>query len=271
MLSASITAPAAAQLATSPGTSGLPMYGENKPPQLSAGDATVTESDDQSVVARVPVTLSAPASRTVTVQYVTIDGTATAPEDYLARLATLVFAPGQTQHTVEVPIVGDHAAEQTESFGVALARAGGATVAREIGVVTILDDDAASTTPVADRTPPDVRVGRPRLKRTSKATSVLVRVSCPGAEESCRGRMTLFTRADRAARATLLRRERRLGRVSFTLSGGKARTLRVKLGKRVIGAARRSGRLRVAAYVLTDDVNGNTDRAARSATLRFRR
>src|SRR5437879_1378342 len=48
---------------------------------------------------------SAPSSDTVTVQFATADGTATAPTDYLATSGTLVFAPGVTQQQIQVTMV----------------------------------------------------------------------------------------------------------------------------------------------------------------------
>jgi hypothetical protein len=43
------------------------------------------------------------------------------------------------------------------------------------------------------------------------------------------------------------------------------------LAKTIAGAARASGRLRVRAFVVTDDAAQNTDTTTRSATLRVRR
>jgi hypothetical protein len=100
---------------------------------------------------------------------------------------------------------------------------------------------------------------------------VTVRVSCPRNEQRCRGRLTLYTQPDRRSSARSLRRERRLGRATFSLAGGQARTLRLALARSVAAAARRAGRLKVRAFVVTTDLSDNTDTTVASATLRFRR
>jgi hypothetical protein len=62
------------------------------------------------------VSLSAASEETVTVEYVTMDGTATAPQDYIAVSGVLIFPPGQTTGAVEVAIVLDQAKEADETL-----------------------------------------------------------------------------------------------------------------------------------------------------------
>ena len=50
----------------------------------------------------------------VTVDYQTVDNTATAGEDYVATSGTLTFAPGESEKTVEVVVNGDDAVEDHE-------------------------------------------------------------------------------------------------------------------------------------------------------------
>jgi hypothetical protein len=68
-----------------------------------------------------------------------------------------VFAPGETQQTVAVPILGDTVYEPDETFLVCLTNAAHATLARACGVGTILDDDTA---PPANL-PPTVAITTP--------------------------------------------------------------------------------------------------------------
>src|SRR5207244_2505474 len=90
------------------------------------------------------VSLSAAASGTVTVDFATADGTATAPSDYTSQNGTLSFAPGETTKTITVPVVGDTAVELDETFFVNLTGASAnATIADSQGLGTILNDDAA--------------------------------------------------------------------------------------------------------------------------------
>jgi hypothetical protein len=85
------------------------------PHRLRVSDADVVEGDDWRE-AVFTVTLSRPATQTVTASYSTQDGTATAPLDYEARSGTLTFAPGQTAQEVRVRIAGDQENELLETF-----------------------------------------------------------------------------------------------------------------------------------------------------------
>ena len=230
---------------------------------VSLGDATVTEADAENVIARIPVVLSAPTFRTVTVAYGTLDGSARAPLDYLGKLGAVTFAPGETAAFIEIAVSGDRVREGREVFGVLTGAITGARAARGSGLVTVLDDDG----PEGDDVAPNMRVTS--LRRIGR--TVAVRVGCPRNETRCVGRVTFFSSADRRSRARLRRRERRLGRRSFSLRGGQARTVRMALSRTTLAAARRARRLRLAAFVVTQDANRNTDTKASSATLRFRR
>ena len=73
---------------------------------LSIGDVTVTEGNTGTVAATFTVTLSGPSLDTVTVDYATGDGTATAPADYSTAGGPLTFLPGETSQTVTVASSG---------------------------------------------------------------------------------------------------------------------------------------------------------------------
>ena len=90
------------------------------------------------------VTLSAASASTVTVDYATANGTATAGSDYTAATGTLSFAAGTTSKTITVPVTGDTTVESTETFVVNLTNAVGATLADAQGVGTITNDDTAT-------------------------------------------------------------------------------------------------------------------------------
>jgi len=66
------------------------------------------------------VTLSAASASTVTVNYATANGTATAGSDYQTSSGTVTFTPGQTAQTVLVPVNGDTTVELNETFVVNL-------------------------------------------------------------------------------------------------------------------------------------------------------
>jgi uncharacterized delta-60 repeat protein len=64
----------------------------------------------------IPVVRERSLSKSVTVQYRTMDGTAHAGNDYTAVSGTLTFGPGETVKQVEVPLIKDGQAEALESF-----------------------------------------------------------------------------------------------------------------------------------------------------------
>ncbi|HEV2063322.1 MAG TPA: Calx-beta domain-containing protein, partial [Thermoanaerobaculia bacterium] len=106
-------------------------------PSLSIGDVTVTPGGSGTTPAGFPVTLSAATSRTVSVNYSTADGTATAGNnDYLSTSGTLFFAPGETSKTITVPVVGKPLLAPSNFF-VDLSPAVNATVARSRGTASI--------------------------------------------------------------------------------------------------------------------------------------
>ncbi len=108
---------------------------------LSIGDATVTEGNSGTTLARFTVSLSGPGSSPVTVAWATADGTATAGSDYAAGSGTLTLPAGQTSASITVSVLGDTTAEANESFLVRLSSATGATVADAVGLGTITNDD----------------------------------------------------------------------------------------------------------------------------------
>ena len=117
-------------------TLGTPSQGtgtitDNDPtPSLRIDDLSVTEGNSGTVTATFTVTLSAASGRTVTVNYATSNGTATAASgDYLAASGTLSFAPGITTRTVAVTVNGDVLNEADETVNVNLSTASGATIA----------------------------------------------------------------------------------------------------------------------------------------------
>jgi chitinase len=88
---------------------------------------------------------------TQTVDYATVDGTATAGSDYTSTAGTMTFPSGQTTATIVVPITNDTLNEADEVFSLAL---GNSTVAVTDGsaVGSIFNDDAEPTISVADAT-----------------------------------------------------------------------------------------------------------------------
>lgn len=109
---------------------------------LTINDVTVTEGNSGTINAVFTVSLTSPSTQTITVDFATADGSASAPSDYQARSGTLTFAPGITSQTISVPVNGDIIDESDETFFVELMSATNASIADLEGIATIADDDA---------------------------------------------------------------------------------------------------------------------------------
>ena len=108
-------------------------------PELSIEDVSLTEENTNMTFT---VTLSAASAKTVTVNYATSDGTATAGEDYEERSETLTFDPGETTEEIQVQIREDDIDEaEEETFTVTLSEASNATIEDATATGTIEDDD----------------------------------------------------------------------------------------------------------------------------------
>jgi predicted extracellular nuclease len=118
-------------------------------PTVSVGDASIAEGQSGVSYLTFTVTLSFAPTSTVTVDFATADGTATAGSDYLAVVGTVSFAAGQTTQTFTVPVIGDVAAEANETLTVNLTNPTGATLADAQGLGTITNDDASAYFPLA--------------------------------------------------------------------------------------------------------------------------
>jgi hypothetical protein len=82
------------------------------PPVITPGAFGVfSEGDAGSVTYDLPVTLSAPSTETVTIDWATIDTLnnplAHAGSDFVAASGTVTFAPGDTTETVQIEVLGD--------------------------------------------------------------------------------------------------------------------------------------------------------------------
>ncbi|WP_435018062.1 DUF4394 domain-containing protein [Tundrisphaera sp. TA3] len=80
-----------------------------------------------------------------TIRLTTSDGTATSPADYTAFDQVLVFGPGETSKTIQIPIIDDGLDEPDATINLALTNpTGGAALGTvATAVLTIIDDDAA--------------------------------------------------------------------------------------------------------------------------------
>ena len=112
----------------------------DEPPELAIADASLTEGATGGAI-HFAVTLNPASGHTVSVDYATADGTATAGGDYTSVSGTLSIAAGTTAHTIAVPIVDDETFEETERFSVTLSGARHATLSTASATGTIEDND----------------------------------------------------------------------------------------------------------------------------------
>jgi hypothetical protein len=135
---------------------GVGTINDNDPlPSLSINDTNVNEGNTGTNVAIFTVTLSAASGQTVTVNFTTADGTATAGSDYVANSGTLTFSPGTTTQNVNVMVNGDSVNEADETFFVNLTSPTNATISDGQGMGTIFNDDLT----LSPSTLPDGTVG----------------------------------------------------------------------------------------------------------------
>ncbi|MGD9648632.1 MAG: Calx-beta domain-containing protein, partial [Pirellulales bacterium] len=145
-----LTSASGATIATSQATGTIVNDGQPPPlPSLSIGNASASEGNSGTINMMFTVTLSQAATSTVTVNYATANGTATAGSDFNATSGTLSFAPGQTSKTITVAVRGDTLVEGAETLRVVLSNAVGATIAAATGSGTINDDDQPPATGAA--------------------------------------------------------------------------------------------------------------------------
>ncbi|HEY9649221.1 MAG TPA: Calx-beta domain-containing protein, partial [Coleofasciculaceae cyanobacterium] len=76
-------------------------------PQLSINDISFAEGNSVTTNRVFTVSLSAASTQSISVNYATANGTATAGSDYTAASGILTFAPGERTKTISVPVVGD--------------------------------------------------------------------------------------------------------------------------------------------------------------------
>ncbi|MBX9802944.1 MAG: IPT/TIG domain-containing protein [Caulobacteraceae bacterium] len=130
-------------ISSTAGTATGTIIDNDATPALSINDVSLTEGNAGTSNLTFTVSLGTASGRTVTVDYATANGTATAPGDFAAVSGTLTFMPGQTSQPVTVTLNGDTTFEANESLFVNLSSAMNATISDNQGLGTITNDDVA--------------------------------------------------------------------------------------------------------------------------------
>ena len=109
------------------------------PVGISVADARVEEGEN--AVLAFSVTLSRAASRTVTVDYATSDGSAQSGSDYTATSGTLTFQTGDASETIEVAVHDDLHDEGEETLTLRLSNVSGGRLTDDEATGTIENHD----------------------------------------------------------------------------------------------------------------------------------
>ena len=126
------------------------IYDDNDPPATIEVDSP--SADERAGSLTFTVELVTPGSDTAEFEYTTVDGTATAGDDYTSRSGTLTFIPGRsTTQTISVPILNDDVSEPDETFRLQVSGYSGAALEpAATGTGTIRNDDGDPMLSVAD-------------------------------------------------------------------------------------------------------------------------
>ena len=119
---------------------------------LSINDVSLVEGNAGTGSLVFNVSLSEASADTVTVDFSTANGSATAGSDYVAASGTVTFSPGVTSQTIAVDVLGDTTFENDETFSVDLSNPANATISDAQGIGTITNDDSAPLVSVNDVT-----------------------------------------------------------------------------------------------------------------------
>jgi hypothetical protein len=124
------------------GTATATIFDGDPTPSLQAGHCQGEEGAGVSTCTLTVLALGL-GNHTVTVDYATADGTATAGADYIAASGTMTFSGSNNFQDVTIFILGDSAVELNETILFNLSNpTGGGVVTQSPGIATILDDDA---------------------------------------------------------------------------------------------------------------------------------
>ncbi|MFO0966215.1 MAG: Calx-beta domain-containing protein [Gemmataceae bacterium] len=126
-------------------TATLTIQDDDVAPQPGAlrFSASAFSVDEGQATATITVTRTGGSDGSVSVNYATSNGSATAGSDYTGASGTLTFAAGQTSKTFTVPILNDTAVEGAETVNLTLSGpTGGATLGSPAAAtLTIVDND----------------------------------------------------------------------------------------------------------------------------------
>lgn len=146
-----------------PGTAELSIIDDDGPSRVGFENPSYSVFESRSSVDLWVIRSGADAS-SASVTYSTVDGTATAGQDYTAKSGTVQFDAGrQRGKRITIPILDDATSSGDVTFQVNLSAPAGAQLVTTVADVTIRDDEGAVP---ADNTPPYTAFHQPLHGKT---------------------------------------------------------------------------------------------------------
>ena len=118
---------------------------DDSSPALSINDVTLVEDYSETTNAIFNVSLSAVSGQTITVDYITANGSALAGSQFVPVSDVLTFVPGATRQTLAVPVTSGSMSDAAATFSVNLLNPVNATIARNRATATIINDGPLRT------------------------------------------------------------------------------------------------------------------------------
>jgi hypothetical protein len=120
----------------------LTIADNDAPPEIYILDRETSEPDSEPAILPFTLWLSCPSSETVTVEYSTVNGTAIAGQDFVqVTSGIVVFPPGEIWASAPVVLLPDDLNEEEEHFFVNLSNPSNASIADNLAIGNIDDDD----------------------------------------------------------------------------------------------------------------------------------
>ncbi|MDC1135686.1 Calx-beta domain-containing protein [Alphaproteobacteria bacterium] len=151
---------------SSPGS--ITITDDDNEPSISISDNSTT--DETAGATNLSVALSAASEKTITIDYTTSDGTATAGSDYTAANGTITFAPGVSTQNIPVAILADTEDEDNETISVSLSNPSNVSINDGMGTLSITDDDLPPSVFIDDLT---------TINEAAVNQNIVVRLSSP--------------------------------------------------------------------------------------------
>jgi hypothetical protein len=113
----------------------------SKPTVSITATSKVFEDSD----AQFTISLSQKSTKTVSVKYTTVSGTAKADDDFGAMSGTAIFKAGETKKIISIPVFQDDTVEKVEDFSLQLSNPKEATLNVNSAKVTISDGEGSQS------------------------------------------------------------------------------------------------------------------------------